>query len=49
MKSAQVRQAGFGTTPLPEAAADDAVQNELTATTKRPAATAACKVRNVST
>jgi hypothetical protein len=28
MKSAQVRQAGFGTTPLPEAAADDAVQNE---------------------
>jgi signal transduction histidine kinase len=28
MKSAQVRQAGFGTAPLPEAAADASVQNE---------------------
>jgi signal transduction histidine kinase len=28
MKSWQVRQAGFGTAPLPEAAADDSVQNE---------------------
>jgi signal transduction histidine kinase len=28
MKSAQVGQAGFGTTPLPEAAADDSVQKE---------------------
>jgi signal transduction histidine kinase len=27
MKSGQVRQAGFGTAPLPEAAADDSVQN----------------------